>query len=55
MMVFRVPLDMPEDPLLLPPLSEAADVAVDVDVLLEIMVEEMVLPSEVMTVTWVVT
>lgn len=53
--VFRVLLDMPDDPLLLPPLSEAAYVAVDVDVLLEVIVEEMVLPSVVMTVTWVVT
>ena len=55
MMVFRVPLDMPVDPLLLPPLSEASDVEVDVDVLLDVIVEEYVLPSVVLTTTVVVT
>ena len=55
MMVFRVPLDIPVDPLLLPPLSEASDVEVDVDVLLDVMVEENVLPSVVLTITVVVT
>ena len=55
MMVFRVLVDMPLDPLLLLPLSEASDVELDVDVLLDVMVEEMVLPSLVRTVTAVET
>lgn len=55
MMVFFVLDDMPLEPLLLLPLREAALVAVEVEVLLWIKVEEMVVPSVVMTVTWVVT
>lgn len=54
-MVFFVPVDIPLAPLLPARLSDAAEVTVDMDVLLEVIVEEMMLPSVVMTTTCVVT
>lgn len=55
MTVFFVLEDIPLDPLLLPPLSDAALVPVEIDVLLDVLVVEKVLPSEVTSTTCVVT
>ena len=55
MIVFRVLEDMPLDPLLPPPFRDATLVDVEVDVLLDSLVEENVLPPVVITVTCVET
>jgi len=56
MIVFRVEDDIPLDPLLLPlSFREATLVEVEVDVLLDTIVEEIVLPPVVITVTCVLT
>jgi len=55
MTVFFVLLDIPFDASLLSALSVATDVEIDVDVLLETIVDEKVLPPAVLTITCVVT